>query len=83
MVSKAYSIGVVLAWVGVGLAISRYIHKKEIDSTTIKIMALSGGALAAIAWPISVPALIAYIGKSFMTRIFASTAKDAVKGEEQ
>jgi len=83
MVSKAYSIGVVLAWIGVGFAVSRYAHKNEIDSTTIKLMALSGAALAAIAWPISVPALIAYIGKNFMTRIFASTAEDAVKGEKQ
>lgn len=76
--SRLYTIGVALAWIGVGFAVSRYLHKNEVDSATIKILALSGAALAALAWPISVPALIAYIGKSAITNLFASTTEEAV-----
>lgn len=80
--SRIYTIGVAIAWIGIGFAVSRYLNKNEMDSTTIKLLALSGAALAAIAWPISVPALIAYAGKNFMTKLFASTAKEvADKGE--
>jgi len=79
MSARGYAFGVMLAWIVMGLGATIYMKRDDIDSFGIKLFVLGGVALAALAWPISVPTTLAVMAKISFGKLVEHVAKTGEK----
>lgn len=77
MVYRAYSIGVMAAYIFMMIGALIYIKYKDIQAFGAKLSIFGAVILLAIVWPISAPATVGFLLKAAAAQILSLLSKDA------